>query len=68
MYKFDLYKDGAEEWRWRLLAPNGKVVADGGEGYTERNDCVEGISRVTSALIHQHPMVVECGGKFFTHV
>lgn len=29
-------KDG---WRWRLVAPNGKIVADSGEAYKRRYDC-----------------------------
>lgn len=29
-------KDG---WRWRLTAPNGKIIADSGESYIRRYDC-----------------------------
>jgi len=43
---FTVYKDEAKEWRWRLVASNGRIVADSGEGYTERNDCVEALDRV----------------------
>lgn len=43
---FTVYKDKAKEWRWRLVASNGRIVADSGEGYTERNDCVEALERV----------------------
>jgi uncharacterized protein YegP (UPF0339 family) len=43
---FTVYKDNAEEWRWRLVASNGNIVADSGEGYTERNDAVEALERV----------------------
>ena len=43
---FTVYKDNADEWRWRLVASNGSIVADSGEGYTERNDCVEALERV----------------------
>ncbi len=32
-YKFEIYKDRAGEWRWRLKAANGKKVGDSGEGY-----------------------------------
>jgi len=31
--KFQVYRDAADEWRWRLLAANGKIVATSGEGY-----------------------------------
>lgn len=32
MSKFEVYQDAAGEWRWRLKASNGQVVASG-EGY-----------------------------------
>jgi uncharacterized protein YegP (UPF0339 family) len=36
--RFDVYQDKAGEWRWRLLAPNGRTIADSGEGYTREAD------------------------------
>ena len=33
MWKFELYRDAANQWRWRLKAANGRIVADSGEGY-----------------------------------
>jgi uncharacterized protein len=36
MYRFQLYRDTASEYRWRLLAPNGRIIADSGEGYVDR--------------------------------
>jgi uncharacterized protein YegP (UPF0339 family) len=44
--EFHLYKDAAGEWRWRLLAGNKRIVADSGEGYKNRQDCVHGIELV----------------------
>lgn len=35
------------EWRWRYKATNGKILADGGEGYKSRADAVHGALRVT---------------------
>jgi uncharacterized protein YegP (UPF0339 family) len=31
--RFELYEDKAGGWRWRLVAKNGRIVADSGEGY-----------------------------------
>lgn len=31
-YQFRVYEDKAKEWRWQLVADNGKLVADSGEG------------------------------------
>jgi uncharacterized protein YegP (UPF0339 family) len=35
-------KDKSGEWRWQQTAANGQVVADSGEGYERRIDCIEG--------------------------
>lgn len=36
MLTFELYKDEADEWRWRLRHRNGNIMADSGEGYTRK--------------------------------
>ncbi|MCO7398307.1 DUF1508 domain-containing protein [Stenotrophomonas maltophilia] len=46
--QFVIYKDTANEFRWRLYAQNGRVVADSGEGYKNRADCVHGARLVAS--------------------
>lgn len=43
---FEVYEDDAGEWRWRLVRQNGRIIADSGEGYTERNDATEAVDRV----------------------
>lgn len=42
-YEFYRYMDNAREWRWRFKAPNGKIMADSGEGYTTLASCNEAI-------------------------
>lgn len=44
--RFELYRDGVGEWRWRLRVQNGNVVADSGEGYRHRADCEHAIGLV----------------------
>ena len=41
--RFQLYQDEKGEFRWRLRANNNKIIADSGEGYKKKNDCLEGI-------------------------
>lgn len=42
--KFELYQSESNgEWRWRLKASNGQIVAVSGEGYTTRAACVNGM-------------------------
>lgn len=33
------YRDISSKWRWQLLAGNGRIVADSGEGYATRWGC-----------------------------
>lgn len=42
-----LYRDRAEQWRWRYVATNGHVMADSGQGYSRRIDALNGAKRVT---------------------
>jgi uncharacterized protein YegP (UPF0339 family) len=42
---FELYK-AADGWRWRLVAANGRIIADSGEAYTRRYDAARAITRV----------------------
>ncbi len=46
MAKFELYSDAKGEYRWRLKASNGQVVATGGQGYASERSAREGIASV----------------------
>ena len=35
---FETYRDAAGDWRWRLRAANGRIVADSAEGYASRRN------------------------------
>lgn len=43
---FVIYKDKTGEWRWRLLAPNTRIIADSAEGYSTKEGAIEGIKDV----------------------
>ena len=47
---FNLYKDEADEWRWRLIASNGRIVADSGESYTTKAKAQAGIASVKEGV------------------
>jgi uncharacterized protein YegP (UPF0339 family) len=34
--RIEIYKDKVGEWRWRALAGNGEVIANGGEGFSRK--------------------------------
>jgi len=41
-----VYKDKSGNWRWQLQAANRRVIADSGEGYINKADCLSGIALV----------------------
>ena len=43
---FEVFRDRADEWRWRLVHRNGNVVATSGEGYTTRRNAEKGLRSV----------------------
>ena len=43
--KWTFYKDKKGEWRWKRVAPNGRVVGAASEGYKNHLDCVENAKR-----------------------
>lgn len=46
-YEFVVYVDKAGEWRWLFRAVgNSKTIADSGEGYKDKRDCLYGISLI----------------------
>jgi uncharacterized protein YegP (UPF0339 family) len=44
--KFHVYQDKSGEWRWYLQVSNGNKIANSGEGYKDKRDCLKGIDRV----------------------
>lgn len=44
------------EWRWRLRAANGRIMADGSEGYSTRAAVRRAILRIMSTLLSQGHM------------
>ncbi|WLS02358.1 YegP family protein [Shinella oryzae] len=43
---FSLYKDPAGHWRWTLYAVNNRKIANSGEGYWNKTDCLAAINLV----------------------
>lgn len=48
--RFELYTDGAGEWRWRLVATNEEIIATSGEGYVSKQGAERGIESVKRAV------------------
>jgi uncharacterized protein YegP (UPF0339 family) len=43
---FEVYKDAKGEFRWRLKATNGQIIATGGQGYSAKADCKHAIESI----------------------
>lgn len=42
-HRLVIYPRGDGLWAWRLVAPNGQIVAtDGSQGYVRIDDCMQG--------------------------
>jgi uncharacterized protein len=46
---FQLFKDAANAWRWRLVAANGTVIASSVDGFKRKKDCLSAIELVRHA-------------------
>ena len=44
-----IYEDTNFEWRWRLQAVNGRIIADSGEGYLEKRGAVRAAKSMIKA-------------------
>jgi uncharacterized protein YegP (UPF0339 family) len=43
--QFEVYKDAAGEWRWRLKAANGEIGAFG-ESYKNKKDAIDIVKKI----------------------
>lgn len=48
MYYY-LYVDVNRQWRWTLYAVNGRKIANSGEGYHNKVDCIAAINLVKAS-------------------
>ena len=46
MSKFEVYKDKSGEYRWRLRATNGQVIATGGQGFSSKASALSSIESI----------------------
>jgi len=48
---FDIYKDAAGEWRWRIVAANHEIIGASTEGFSSLREARENAKRLGYALI-----------------
>lgn len=44
--RYKVYQDTAGFWRWRLRAANNRIIADSGESYYNKSDCLSAVGLV----------------------
>ena len=49
--------NGKQPWRWRLVATNGRIVADSAEGYATKSNLRRAVTRLQAARIPRWPVV-----------
>lgn len=50
-FVFEVYQDSGGQWRWRLWAKNGKIVADSAEGYVRQSQAIRMCERLIDNLL-----------------
>ena len=48
-----LYRDTAQQWRWRYVASNGKTIAMSSEAYWNKSDAINGINIMKASFNSQ---------------
>lgn len=51
MLTYNIRRDATGQWRWRLRAANGRIIAESGEGYHNRADCEAAIALVKQSSL-----------------
>lgn len=52
-YPLELYKTWYKQWRWKIVASNGKTVAASTESFKNRKDC-EDNAKITGYSLKNH--------------
>lgn len=58
---FEVYEDNAGQWRWRLRARNGRLLASSGQGFASRANVERSVKdvRKATAKAKAKPKVIE---------
>ena len=53
-FKAEIHRDARQEFRWRVRAANGRIVADGAEGYRNSADCARMLAMLCRVAEVEH--------------
>lgn len=49
--KVEIYADADGDWRWQVIAANGRIIGVSSEGYRKRADCLRGAHITCQAIL-----------------
>lgn len=64
-YTFEIYRDKKKEFRWRLKASNGRIIADCAEGYKRKGMLMKTLRKLISYVMFIEK-VVDLSGRVKT--
>jgi uncharacterized protein YegP (UPF0339 family) len=48
--KLEVFKNNKGQWYWHAVATNGRIVADGGEGYTRKENLLDELNKIKTQI------------------
>ena len=63
---FEIYRDASNEFRWRLVSRNGRIVGDSGEGYKRKAEVKKRITDIAEAFDSEVMVCVGLTGEDYT--
>lgn len=63
MPQFEVYRDDANEYRWSLEADDGEMWATSGEGYSSKDECLDGMQVFMNGAGYYEDYVGEDGDQ-----
>lgn len=58
MYRFEIFRDSASQYRFRLVASNGEIVATS-ESYTTKRKCKLTVTSIAIGIHTHMPMIID---------
>lgn len=56
--KFEIYEGRNKKWYWRLKADNGKIIADGGQGYSTSQNARRAVLKLKTMLVKTNVAII----------
>ena len=60
--RFEVFADTRGKFRWRLVEANGRIVAEGGQGYVGRKGAIAAVEKLAGAVARALKRPIGSGG------